>query len=252
MTLDLQRAAQRRMRRAVITLAALVLVLVAALVVIALRGDDRTGSAPAPAPERSTTADPTPVETMPTDAGEYVAPASYVALPDGAGDVGGLPVEFPRTPEGAVAMAVASARNAWSLDAAEVEAGIRAYASAQYRDEMAASAEDGATGNRAFAGLPEKGPIPRGAALNAWPIGVKWEKKGSAVDVLVLLRVTSVSGAGADPKTTLVVAPGRAIWESGDWKSDLTDPKPLPDPAEIGTARFNEDGWKAIQEGSRL
>ncbi|MFJ2110796.1 hypothetical protein ACIOEX_02515 [Streptomyces sp. NPDC087850] len=240
------------MRRAVITLASIVLVLVAALVVIAVNGDNSGDNKSAAAPEEST-AGPTPVQTLPPDEGDYVAPAKYVALPGGAEKVGDLPVKFPHSPEGAASMAVASARNAWSFDPAEVKAGILTYASDRYRDAMAASAEDGAKGNREFAGVPGAGPIPPGATLNAWPIGVKWAAVGSnTVDVLVLLRVTSVPGEGAEPKTTLVVVPGRAVWESGDWKGDATDPKPLPDPVDIGTAKFNEDGWKAIQEGDRL
>ncbi|WP_030422864.1 hypothetical protein [Streptomyces sp. NRRL F-5065] len=253
MTLDLQHAAQRRMRRAVITLVAVVLVLVAALVVIAVRGGDSGNNKPAAAPEESITAEPTPVQTLPPDEGDYVAPVKYVALPDGTEKAGNLPVKFPHTPEGAAAMAVTSARNAWSFDPAKIKAGILTYASARYRDAMAASAEDGAKGNREFAGVPGTGPIPPGASLNAWPIGVKWAEVGSnTVDVLVLLRVTSVSKEGASPKTTLVVVPGRAVWESGDWKGDATDPKPLPDPVDIGSAKFNEDGWNAIQEGDRL
>lgn len=256
MTLDLRHAAQRRMRRAVLALVAMVLVLVAALVVIAVRGDDSgNNKSPAATPTESPTAGPgpAPVQTLPPDEGDYVAPAKYVALPDGADRVGELPVKFPHTPEGAAAMAVASSRNAWSFDPAKLKAGILAYSAAKYRDAMAASAGDGATGNREFAGVPATGAIPPGAALNAWPIGVKWAAKGSdTVNVMVLLRVTSVPKEGAEPKTTLVVVPARAVWESGDWKGDPTDPMPLPDPVDIGTPKFNEDGWMAIQEGNRL
>ncbi|OII64306.1 hypothetical protein BJP40_00100 [Streptomyces sp. CC53] len=240
------------MRRAVIFLVSLVLVLVAALVVIAVRGGDPQATTPAPAPTASTAA-PTSAPTLPPDDGPYVAPAQYVALPDGAERVGELPVKFPHTPEGAVAMLVASSRNAWSFDPAKLKAGVLTYATARYRDAMSASVEDGVRGNREFAGVPATGPIPPGAALNAWPIGVKWTAVDSnAVDALILLRVTSSAGEGAQPKTTLVVLPARAVWESGDWKGDPTDPKPLPDPVDIGTAKFNEDGWKAIQEGNRL
>ncbi|ONI48501.1 hypothetical protein [Streptomyces sp. IB2014 011-1] len=254
MTLDLQQAAQRRMRRLVAILVAVVLVLVGALVVIAARGSDSDNGKPASvAPPTTATADPAPVETLPPDDGNYVAPAAYVALPEGTEKVGDLPVGFPHTPEGAAAMAVTSARNAWSFDPAKIKEGILTYASARYRNPMAASAEDGAEGNREFAGVPGTGPLPPGASLNAWPIGVKWTEAGSdTVNVLVLMRVTSVSKEGAEPKTSIVVVPGRSVWESDDWKGDATDPNTLPAPTEIGTAKFNEDGWKAIQEGNRL
>ncbi|WP_405633884.1 hypothetical protein [Streptomyces sp. NBC_01174] len=251
MTLDLQHAAQRRMRRAVLVLVAVVLLLVAALVVIATRdgGSDNGKGSP-------TQSSPTPkaMPTLPEDDGGYVAPTQYVKLPDGAEKAGDLPTKFPRTPEGATAMLVASARNAWSFDAATVKAGILAYASADYRDSMAASAEDGAVGNREFAGVPATGDLPAGATLNAWPIGVQWsETDASTVNALILLRVTHAAKEGAEPTTTIVVSPAQAVWEEGDWKVMPTDPaENLPDPVDVGTAKFNEDGWKAIQEGDRL
>ncbi|MHC3394703.1 hypothetical protein ACLQ2E_35380 [Streptomyces lavendulocolor] len=254
MTLDLQQRAQRRMRRALFLLVGLVLVLVAALVVISVTGGSSTNKG-APAPQPSQSAGPTPVKTLPPDDGGYVAPAQTVKLPDGASKAAGnLPVQFPRTPEGAAAMAVASARNAWSLDPAQIKAGILTYASAQYRDQMAGAAEAGAKGNREFAGIPTEGPVPAGATLNAWPIGVKYSAVNSdTIDVLVLLRVTHAAKAGAEPTTTLVVSPGRAVWEGNDWKGAATNPnQPLPDPVDIGTPFFNEDKWKAIQEGDRV
>jgi len=252
-TLDLQQKAQRRMRRAVITLTAIVLVLVAALVVIAVTGDDAGDGKPPVAREQTSTAAPEPTETLP-DGGEYVAPARYVKLPGGDAEKGGLPVKFPRTPEGATAMLVASARNAWSFDPATIKAGILTYAAADYRDAMASSAEDGAKGNREYAGIPATGEIPAGASLTAWPIGVKWAEKGSStVDAVLLLRVTHTPKQGVEPTTTLVVSPAQAVWESGDWKVMPTDPtQNLPDPVDIGTAKFNQDGWKALQEGDRL
>ncbi|MEU0670888.1 hypothetical protein ABZ508_34195 [Streptomyces lavendulocolor] len=254
MTLDLQQRVQRRMRRAVVALVGIVLVLVATLVVISLSGNGSTSEGAA-APQPSGTAEPTPVKTLPPDDGGYVAPTQTVKLPDGTRKAAGnLPVQFPRTPEGAAAMAVASVRNAWSLDPAQIKAGILTYASAQYRDQMAAAAELGAKGNREFAGVPAEGPVPAGATLNAWPIGVKYSAVNSdTVDVLVLLRVTHAAKAGAEPTTTLVVSPGRAVWEGGDWKGVATNPnQPLPDPVDIGTPLFNQDKWKAIQEGDRV
>ncbi|WP_327389149.1 hypothetical protein [Streptomyces sp. NBC_01207] len=253
MTLNLQQQAQRRMRRALIFLVGLVVVLVGALVGIAFTGGGSTTAAPDSKATES--AGPSAMPTVKPDDGGYVAPAETVKLPDGTAKAGNLSVQFPHTPEGAAAMAVASVRNAWSLDPAQVKAGILAYASAQYRDQMAAVAEDGAKGNRQYAGItPETGPVPPGATLNAWPIGVRYAAvNGDTVDVLVLLRVTHAAKVGAQSTTTLVVSPGRAVWEGGDWKGVPTAPgKPIPDPVDVGTAGFNEDHWKAIQEGDRL
>ncbi|MFD5372089.1 hypothetical protein [Streptomyces sp. NPDC127103] len=242
------------MRRAVITLGTLVLVLAAALVVIGVRGGGSDGKAAAPAPQPTATAGAQPTATLPPDDGGYVAPEQTVTLPTGAAKAGGLPVKFPRTPEGAAAMAVSSVRNAWALDPARIRAGILAYASTRYRDEMASAADMGAQGNREFAGIATTGPVPTGATLNAWPVGVKYTAvDSSTVDVLVLLRVTHAPKVGAEPTTTLIVSPGRAVWENGDWKGVPTDPnQPLPDPVDVGTPFFNEDRWMAIQEGDRL
>ncbi|MFB7030982.1 MULTISPECIES: hypothetical protein [unclassified Streptomyces] len=255
MTLDLQQQAQRRMRRAVITLSVIVLVLVAALVVLSVSGggsDDKAGPAPQPSDTAAPTA--TPKATLPPDDGGYVAPEQTIKLPDGMVRTKGLPSKYPRTPEGAAAMAVSSVRNAWSLDPDQIRAGILTYASAQYRDQMASAAEMGAKGNREFAGIPKEGPIPSGATLNAWPIGVKYSAVDAyTVDVMVLLRVTHAAKGGTEPTTTLIVSPGRASWEGGDWKSVPTNPnQALPDPVDIGSPHFNEDRWMAIQEGDRL
>ncbi|MER7049921.1 hypothetical protein [Streptomyces jumonjinensis] len=256
MTLHLQQAANRRMRRAVVVLVALVLALVAALVVIAVTGDDDSGKGTAPAPGPSSAAPaPQPTATVPDDDSGYVAPDRTVKLPDGRSKTAeGLRIGFPRTPEGGAAMAVASSRNAWSLDAATIRAGILAYAAAQYRTSMAAAAEAGAKGNRQFAGIPDTGPVPDGATLTAWPIGVQWKAVDSnTVDVLVLLRVTHAPKAGAATTTKLIVSPGRAVWEDGDWKGAATDPSAgIPDPVDVGTAAFNDHGWTSIQEGDRL
>ncbi|MCX5199687.1 hypothetical protein OOK31_38420 [Streptomyces sp. NBC_00249] len=253
MTLNLQQQAQRRMRRALYILSGTVVLLVAALVVVAFTGGGSTTAAPDS--KASESAGPSATPTARPDGGGYVAPAETVKLPDGTAKAGNLPVQFPHTPEGAAAMAVASVRNAWSLDPVQVRAGILAYSSAQYRDQMAAVAEDGAKGNRQYAHIsPDTGPLPAGATLVAWPIGVKYTAvSGNTVDVLVLLRVTHAAKQGAEQVTTLVVSPGRAVWEGGDWKGTPTNSgQPLPDPVDIGTASFNADKWKAIQEGDRL
>ncbi|WP_438297853.1 hypothetical protein [Streptomyces sp. HUAS TT7] len=251
MTLDLQEAARRRMRRALVVLIAIVLVLVALVVVMALTGGSDGQSKGAPAPQASA---PQPsASPVVDDPGGYVAPAKTVALPAGTAKSGNLPTGFARTPEGAAAMAVASARNAWSFDPAQIKAGILTYAAAAVRDSMAQDAESGAQGNRKYAGIPTSGPVPAGATLNAWPIGVQWNiKNTSTVDILVLLRVTHAAGTGEKQATNLVVSPTEAVWEGSDWKiSPAAEPDTLPDPVDIGSAKFNSDGWTAIQEGDR-
>ena len=256
MTLDLQSAATRRMRRLIGGLILAVLVLVALVVFLAVRGSGGNGSnntgAAAPTPEQSSSAPSDPAVEDPDEG--YVAPEQYVALP-AAKSTGAknLPTGFPHTPEGAVAMVVASSRNAYTLDEAKLRAGLETYTVQQYRDVAVDAADDSIKYTRQSIGLPETGTVPAGATLAAWPLGVKWTAKDADhVQVLILLKVTSSPGAGQQETTKLVTTSAETVWEDGDWKTQPNNPGKLPDPVDLGTSAFNTAGWKAIQEGDRL
>ncbi|MFF4291003.1 hypothetical protein ACFY0R_37770 [Streptomyces sp. NPDC001633] len=257
MTLNLQDQATRRMRRLVIALVGVVVILGALVVGLVAgnssskpdaKGDDGSHRPPA-------SADPAPTETAGRDDGGYVAPERWVKLPDGAKKKGAFPVQFPHTEEGAMSMLVSSSRNSFSWDAKQVEANIRTYVIGSYKERMASAAGQAAQGVREHTGMPSSGPLPKGAKLTAWPIGVQWKAQDADhVTGSVLVRLTTVPGAGQKAKTELFSLPCAATWEKGDWRVQPTPPNETPkapEPADMGSAAFNSGGWLAIQEGDR-
>ncbi|MGW1839633.1 hypothetical protein [Streptomyces sp. NPDC002067] len=257
MALNLKDQATRRMRRLVIALVAIVVVLGAVVIGLvagnASSSEDKQDAGKASHPSAS--ADPAPTETADDGDSGYVAPVTWVKLPDGAKKVNGYPVQFPHTEEGAMAMLVASSRNSFSWDPKKVEENIRTYALDEYRDQMATAAGQGAQGVREHTGMPASGPLPKGATLTAWPIGVQWTAKDSDhVTGFVLVRLTTTPGTGKKPKTELFSLPCAATWDNGDWRVQPTSPDDTPqapEPADLGADAFNSNGWRAIQEGDR-
>lgn len=261
MALDLQRAANRRMRVVVFGLAGAVVLLVGVLVGVLVSGGDDGDEAAPTAPSTAEASDTDlegpgfdPEETL-QPSGDFVAPSDYVRLPDGAREEEGLPVGFPQSPDGAVAAVAASTRNAWSWDADQIERGIRVYASADTGADLAGMAEAGAEGIRRYIGVSETGPVPQDAALNAWPIGVQWEElDDGAVRVFTLTRIAFTPGGGVQTRTHLHSTVNDAVWEDGDWKvravpAEVTRDGPAT--AEVGSQKFIDEGWVAIQEGDR-
>lgn len=247
MSLDLQAAANKRMRRGLIALAAIVVVLAVIIVLLLVFGGDKkaadgkgssAGTQPAPA------ATETPSDT-------YTNPKNWVDLPNGTGTSNGLPVKFPKSPEGATAMLVSSIRASWSIDQADVERAITTYSVPQEVDALKAAAPQAAAGNRKTAGIAD-GPLPQGARFSAIPIGVKWTRQDDThVRVSVDIRVVTNAGNGAENETQLISTTGMAVWSGDDWKTTSIPPGEQTEPFDIGSEGFNKAGWKAIQEGGR-
>ncbi|MER6845808.1 hypothetical protein [Streptomyces platensis] len=256
MALNLQEQATRRMRRLVIALVAVVVIL-GALVVGLVAGSGSSKPDPkGPGAHRApSSAEPSPTESASDEDSGYVAPQKWVKLPDGKKREKGFPVQFPHTGEGAVSMLVSSSRNSFSWDAKQVEANIRTYMVSSYTERMASAAGQAAQGVREHTGMPGSGPLPKGAKLTAWPIGVQWvEKDADHVSAFVLTRLTTVPGAGKKAKTELISLPSAATWEKGDWRIEPTPPnetQTAPEPGDLGSNQFNRSGWIAIQEGDR-
>ncbi|MFC4517960.1 MULTISPECIES: hypothetical protein [Streptomyces] len=248
MSLDLQAAANKRMRRGLIALAAIVVVLAVIIVfLLAFGGDKKTtdgkgasaGTQPAPA------ATETPSDT-------YTNPKNWVDLPNGTGTSNGLPVKFPKSPEGAAAMMVSLLRASWTLDPADVARAATTYSLPQEVEAVKAAAPQAAAGNRKVAGIPTDGPIPPGARFFAIPIGVQWTRQDDThVRVSVDIRVVTNAGNGAENETQLISMAGMAVWSGDDWKNASLPPGDQPEPFDIGSEGFNKAGWKAIQEGGR-
>ncbi|MFD0409953.1 hypothetical protein [Kitasatospora sp. NPDC127116] len=251
MTLDLQRAAQQRMRRIVVGLVVLVLILVGGIIGLVLGRDDRS---PAAAPSTPTTAQPSSgnAAPLPTEAPAttYTAPTVWVTLPAGAAKKDGLPVQFPHSVEGAAAAAVAAARAGWSWDSAASEHAAGIYASAADAASMREQAKQATEASRVSVGLPPTGDLPTGAHMAPAVIGVQWSNAtADQVTVSVLARVVYTPGNGTPETTQLVSVSSPIVWSDGDWHTKAGNPQKAPEPFDLGTTGFNTGGWRALQEG---
>jgi hypothetical protein len=245
------------MRRIVLLLVAVVVILVCVVVSLVVNHDGGSSASALPGPSASATAtagasspatEPAPTSTA---SGVYIAPANFVSLPQGSRRLNGLPVGFPHTPQGAVAMAVASATATWTDDAAANSAAARVYSAPGQVDQQAADAAAGAAALRKTFGLPATGPLPAGATLSTWPIGVQWKVLDvDTVQVSFEVRELSSPGTGQPATSRIQATTGLMGWTtSGDWKIIETEPMSVPTPYDLGTDGFNSAGWIAIQQG---
>ncbi|MFP8906171.1 hypothetical protein [Streptomyces atacamensis] len=252
MTLEIQQAAARRMRRLVLGLVALVVVLAAAVVALVVTGDSGPSSAapgPSSVPGGTASAPPSPLPTE-TAEGGYVAPEKWVVLPKGRGEEDGLPVKFEHTPEGAAAAAVEAVRHGWTWDADAAERAAAVYSVPSEADDLKKAAREATAASRLSAGVPGTGELPEGARMSVFPLGVQWTAEGpDKVTVSVLARIVYRSGADSDETTQLSAATNTMVWTDGDWHSKTGAAQSAPEPHDVGTAGFNDAGWSAIQEG---
>jgi hypothetical protein len=263
MSLEFQAAAARRMRRLVTGLVVLVLVLVATVLVLALRSGDRStppaATSPLPARDGTTSASSpaavspfSPTATFTPDS-SFVAPVRWVRLPPSTGTRLGLPTGFPHTPQGAVAAAVAAAQYGTTWDLDETDRVVRAYAVPAELDRHLAGSQREVSGSRQSLGLPATGPLPAGAAISGAPIGVVWTVLGPDLVQVVVLGRQTYTTPGSGQKTLLSSGQQRMVWTDGDWRTAVFTPDQTvktPDPVDLGSAAFNDAGWTAIQQGS--
>lgn len=258
MTLDIQRAAAKRMQRIVISLVVLVVVLAGGIIALVFGGSGG-GPSPSPAPPSPTPSvsfnpsnAPAPMPTETTD-GTYVAPSAWVTLPVGGDKKDGYPIHFPHNVDGAAAAAVAAVRAGWTWnpDASAKAAGV--YSDPSETAEMEDAARQAVSASRTSLGLPSTGALPAGASLSVAPIGVQWS--GSSADqvtVSVLSRVVYTTGSGVAQQTQVIASTAPMVWVGGDWHTkSQTDGSGMtaPQPFDLGTSGFNSAGWRAIQQG---
>ncbi|WP_328484829.1 hypothetical protein OHS71_41115 (plasmid) [Streptomyces sp. NBC_00377] len=249
MTLDLQRAATRRMRRLLFAAGGVIVVLAAVVVALVVNSDGSPSAAPAPPSAATSSASASPLPTQSSDGG-YVAPEKWAVLPSGKGKQNGLPVQFGHTPEGAAAAAVASVRHGWSWDADAAETAAAVYAVPSEATSVKAAARQSTTNSRLSAGVPGTGALPSGAHMNVFVIGVQWTADtADEVRVSVLARVVYTPGSGTAEETQVLATTNTYVWTANDWHSKTGTPQTSPDPFDLGTSGFNTAGWSAIQEG---
>lgn len=259
MTLDLQRAAARRMRRVVVVLVGVVVVLAVTVVALVLNTGS-TPSTPVAAPSSPSAAAPaptagqavpsvTPLPTLTPD-GTFVAPSSWALLPKAAGTRSGMPTGFPHTADGAAALAVTSIRSSWTWDVTVADRAAEAYSVPDQLQQTKQAAEQGVSASRISVGLPATGALPPGAHMSVAPIGVQWTPvSADEVNVSVLTRVVYTPGGSTAETTQLLSTTNSIVWVGDDWRSKSGPPQHNPEPFDLGSDGFNRAGWKAIQEG---
>ncbi|MGP3989338.1 hypothetical protein [Streptomyces sp. 3N207] len=262
MSLDLNQMSRSRVRLLVLALVGVILLLVGVLVgVLAGGGSDSDARKDDDAGPSHGPVQPSQAPSDSEGDGTFHDPDSWVKLPEGKAAKNGLPIGFPHTDRGAVAMAVANNRAGWTLDEDELRRGMETYADPEAEEEpnsqenKAAVVAYAAKATRQMAGVPTKGPLPEGANLSGVPVGVQWKPlSADRVRVYVLTRITTTAGEGEETKTQLMALPSEPIWTAGDWKmgqpNKKIDQSQIPDPADLGTRKFSDEGWKALQEGS--
>jgi len=239
------------MRRIVVGLVAGLLVLAVVVVVLALRGGGSSSASPSTVVAGQSAGPASALPALPASGGGFVAPTRWIVLPAAAGVRDGLPAKFPHTPEGGVAAAVATVRAAWSWDAETSARAALAYSLPAYAPRMAEAARVGAANSRESAGVSPTGPLPDGARMTVWPIGVQWTVGAdpNVVQVAVLVRVVHNVGGSARDVTTVVSTISAVVWDGADWRAAPTRGSTPPDVADLGQPGFAEAGWTAIQEG---
>ncbi|MGW2255125.1 hypothetical protein ACWCXH_33810 [Kitasatospora sp. NPDC001660] len=259
MTLDLQRAAARRMRRVVVVLVGVVVVLAVTVVALVLNSGS-TPSVPVAAPSSSGAPAPTPAPTaslpstkpLPTEApgGTFVAPSSWALLPKPTGTRLGMPTGFPHTAEGAAAAAVTATRNSWTWDVTVADRAAEAYSLPDDLQRAKQMVEQSVSASRISVGLPGSGALPPGAHLSVAPIGVQWTPvSADEVSVSVLTRIVYAPGSSTAETTQLWASTNSIVWAGDDWRTKSGPPQHAPEPFDLGSDGFNRAGWKAIQEG---
>ncbi|MFD3484971.1 hypothetical protein [Streptomyces sp. NPDC058665] len=230
-------------------------------------GKDTPGSAGSSAGASTPpAADPGPTYAAPED---WTEPERWVALPRGKRtDESGSEVGFPRTTEGAVAMAAASNSTAIEGGSTAVDEQLRIYYSylsaadqsseAAEKVELRALQTDKTLARQM--GVSPGGPLPSGAYVRSAVVGYQIiEESGSEVTVWLLSRVTQKNGESAKESGSYTRTLAGAQWTGGDWKVTGaatqqalrdTEGKARPEMGAPGDAAFNAAGWTAIREAS--
>lgn len=250
--LDIQAKAERRKKILFGFVVGTAVLLVVMLIAVSMSGGDSSeGKAESGGKGGGTSSqEPLPEQTE-VEGDDYDEPAEWVELPKGKSEEKGLPVKFPHTPEGAMAMLASSSRGGttWDTDLAVKNAEVYAHPEDDYAVE---AAKESAVGARVHVGVPRKGELPKGASLSSWPIAVQWEKlSDDQVRGHVLVRLRYTPSSDEHETTEVMTITSDAAWVDGDWKFQPTNPEvheKAPEPWDLGSVEFSDEGWVAIQE----
>jgi len=180
-----------------------------------------------------------------------VAPEGGVILPEGSDQIDGLPVKFPYSDLGAIALQVAVTKAQIGFEVTQALALTDIYVADEARGHFADRIRASVALRRQQAGVPETGEPPAPASYAMSPIAYQLEELGPdyyAVSMLSYVTFTTVTGQTRDGYYTGIQF---VKWTKGDWKvvqgapSDLERLSTQSLPASVGPEdpRFLADGW---------
>ncbi len=219
-------------------LAAVVIIAVTVGITLAASGGRRgpSGGTAAPAPTRFGIPSPQPARSPTAD------PAAPLLLPHPARTAAnGVPLGFPRTPEGAASAVVrwdpllAPADEARQLDA------IRTIGSPQFIQKEIPVLQEG---------YRKQPPQPDAWAIST-PLGVQVTSADADRITVAILRSLQVGDSTGAINTVYSTGSSHLIWSGEDWQlDDVTDaPTSLKKPSSSDPRDIVAAGWKEFQLG---
>ncbi|MBO8190341.1 hypothetical protein ITI46_01215 [Streptomyces oryzae] len=194
---------------------------------------------------------------------DWTEPKKWTDLPEGKRTVGGNPVNFPHTTEGALAMLTAAAEVRIGKDRYPSDVQLRLLSRYQVEGDQTpqntrkikAKTEKTDAELRRRAGVKKGEPLPPGVWLHGDTVGYKIVTSSpDSVSAWLLTRETSKNGKHKKMKTSWSQQLSVARWEKGDWKVSIADTlhamqkeKDTPAAVAPGKPGFNKAGWSAIR-----
>lgn len=190
----------------------------------------------------------------PQGAAGYVPPAQSLTPPaPGRLLEGRWPVNFPHTPQGAVAANAAFLIAGWTLDQDQAVRAMDVYMTASDRAQAKQAVPSIVQPFLTNLGVQPGQAIPSDAYLTITPLAAHWQVLDSDhVVVAMMTRQTLGRSSDSHPVSeSEVTNAGILVWDptarGGDWLNTATDArKYIPAMAEPGTQAFNAAGWVAI------
>jgi hypothetical protein len=234
-----------RRRRAVRRLALGTAVLVAALggaLLFAVAGPASHQQAGGTAPSGTTTVSATPTQ-LPGSPGA----GPVVVLPKPSGVIGGVPVGYPHTEQGAISAAAHYLTVLDWTDQTQAAAQLGVMASPSDKAALLAQVPDAVSQMRQSLGLTGDANSTDASYIGMQPSAFHVESAAPDQVTVALLIVTTTSRLGTDAQNGLMTLPAVMQWTGGDWK--LTNGSPSqadPQPAQPGTADAQAKGWTSL------
>lgn len=216
------------------------LILVAGVIVVIVTAlDDEDAPSPPDGREPTSTA---------SDGADTSEPG-FVTLPSPKGlDERGYPVDYPATPEGAVAYALASGVATTTYDYGTMEGALRSYVHSPA--DYAQLAGEAVASSREAAGVPVSGDAPQGYSSVFVPEGARWDERSpSEIAVWATGKFQFTNPDGAVTEVEVAVPLGVIERREGRWWKFVEDDMPGEggEYSAPGTPAFEAAGWRVIQ-----